>query len=141
MSTAPAGQLVLFEEAPTPRHYGLGDISRKRDPASSRRAAAEHEKTGRRSDNLDRVAAALWAHPGSTSVEIHHHVTGLDRVEVSRRLPDAEKAGLVRRGAEGVPPDGAADADVVAGRDRDRCQVDDEKERTRPWAFCRGRWR
>jgi hypothetical protein len=71
------------------------------DPESSHRAAARHTQSGARSRHCDMVLALVRALPGSTSVELWHQQASqarLERHEVSRRLSDLLRAGLVRQG-------------------------------------------
>jgi len=85
-------QLELFGRQQPP-------AARRTDPTTSHLAAAEHERTGRRSGNTQRVAEVVASFPGLTAIELHDlGRTEMDRHEWSRRLPDAERLGLVRRG-------------------------------------------
>lgn len=76
--------------------------ARATDPATSHAAAARVRASGQRSANVQRVARLVRSQPGSTAVELYDGQAdaagGLARHEVSRRLPDAEAAVLVRRG-------------------------------------------
>lgn len=71
--------------------------SRVTDPRSSRLAARALKASGGHASQCARVLAALRSAPGATSPEISA-VLGGDRYLPSRRLPDLERGGLVRRG-------------------------------------------
>jgi hypothetical protein len=72
--------------------------ARATDPQSSHDAADEHTARGARQCNIERVVDHVRAFEGLTSAEIAKR-TGLERHEAARRLPDAEKAGAVQKGA------------------------------------------
>jgi hypothetical protein len=71
--------------------------ARANDPQSSHDAAELHTASGARQCHIEIVVAAVRAFEGLTSAEIADR-TGLERHEAARRLPDAEKAGAVRKG-------------------------------------------
>lgn len=71
--------------------------ARATDPATSHEAADIITTSGRRQAHIERVVAAVRAHPGLTSAELAPHA-GLERHEAARRLPEAETAGQVRKG-------------------------------------------
>ena len=77
-----------------------GAMSRRTDPDSSRQAARRHEQSGRLDSDRWRVLEALRRNPGASSKELAAR-EGLDRHMVARRLPDLERAGLVRRDCDG----------------------------------------
>lgn len=71
------------------------------DPDTSRHAERRHRASGAMSAHVRIVAELVRKHPSSTAVELFEAQTGTERLtrhEVSRRLPDAEKDGLVKRG-------------------------------------------
>ena len=70
--------------------------ARTTDPLSSHEAATEAERSGLIARQLDTVLAALKKTGGLTSAELAKR-HGLDRYMVARRLPEAERAGMVRR--------------------------------------------
>ena len=72
-------------------------ISRRTDPASSHAAAQEIEPTGRRAAQCEAVLETVKRHPRRTSLELSR-LSQLDRYTVSRRLPELERRGLIRRG-------------------------------------------
>jgi len=79
--------------------------ARSGDPASSHLAAREHGRSGLRHKNTGLVARAVAENPGLTAVELYVRCCGgdgqyghLSRHEWSRRLPDAERFGLINRG-------------------------------------------
>ena len=72
-------------------------IARRTDPASSRLAAEEVTRTGRRAAQCEAVLALVRKHPRRTSLELSR-LSKLDRYAVSRRLPELERRGLIRRG-------------------------------------------
>ena len=96
---SPSGQLGLFAK-PATRPPGVPDrapLARVGDPASSRLAAAEITTIGVRS--AQKRALIEWLRTQTealTSAEIAAH-TGWCRFGVARRLPDAERDGLVGR--------------------------------------------
>lgn len=69
------------------------------DPPTSREAVLQHETSGRRRRNLDRVRAALLRHPDSTGNELAEHLPDLEYLEVRRRLTDLKNQGLAVQGA------------------------------------------
>jgi hypothetical protein len=71
--------------------------ARATDPQSSHDAAEAHTASGARQCHIEVVVAQVRAFEGLTSAEIAAR-TGLERHEAARRLPDAEKAGAVRKG-------------------------------------------
>lgn len=71
--------------------------ARSTDPQSSHDAADAHTGSGARQRHIEIVVAQVRAFEGLTSAEIAVR-TGLERHEAARRLPDAEKAGAVRKG-------------------------------------------
>jgi len=76
----------------------LFDVPRSRstDPETSREAEDRH--AGKAWTHTKWVAQQVQLYPGSTAVELWKACGGLDRHEWSRRLPDAERIGLIRRG-------------------------------------------
>ena len=85
----------LFNPQDVPRLPRAANV----DPATSHEAArkiAEHADK-----QAEVVAEAVIANPGHTSAELAS-MHGLDRHMVARRLPEAERAGWVRRGAAKV---------------------------------------
>lgn len=72
-------------------------MSHRHDPDTSRQAARRAVASGSVDDHVRRVVAAVRTRPGMTSAELAQHA-GLERHEAARRLPDAEKRGLVRKG-------------------------------------------
>ena len=72
-------------------------IARQTDPPSSHAAAQEMERTGRRAGQSEAVLEMVKRHPRRTALELSR-LSRLDRYTVSRRLPELERRGLVRRG-------------------------------------------
>jgi len=72
--------------------------SRWTDPATSRRAAAEVERSGAAQRQRDLVLDVVRAEPGLTATEIASRAL-VERHASSRRLPELEQTGLVRKGA------------------------------------------
>jgi hypothetical protein len=69
------------------------------DPATSKRAAMEHERSGARVRHVDMVVSTVWAFPGFTAAELHRdRFCTWELQEVRRRLTDAKNAGRLRRG-------------------------------------------
>lgn len=71
--------------------------ARTTDPITSHMAAADIIASGCASKQRRRAAAAVRNHPGRTSLELSR-VTGIDRYELARRLPECEREGMVKRG-------------------------------------------
>jgi len=71
--------------------------SRNSDPDTSVQAAQKLKQSGSWAGQKRRVFEALRRNPGLTSAEIANLMGG-DRYIPSRRLPDLERAGLVKRG-------------------------------------------
>ena len=72
-------------------------IARRTDPPSSHAAAQEIERTGGRASQSEAVLETVTRHPRRTSLELSR-LSRLDRYTVSRRLPELERRGLIRRG-------------------------------------------
>jgi CRP-like cAMP-binding protein len=89
----------LFPDTPkADLHVDPSMLYRATDPVTSR-IAAEKVTRGTAQSNRAILLAAVEANPGRTAVELAH-LTGVDRHEASRRLPDLRRAGLVRNGPE-----------------------------------------
>lgn len=85
-------QASLFE-----RDYDPRKLAARADPESSHKAAAELVESGRLGSQCKTVLEALKKEvEPATACEIAKN-SGLDRIMVSRRLPDLEKVGLVKR--------------------------------------------
>jgi len=72
-------------------------IARRNDPGSSKVAAREITESGLRARQQAEVLRLVRAYPKHTSLELAQHGS-LDRYVIARRLPELERAGLVRRG-------------------------------------------
>ena len=70
--------------------------SHNKDPVTSYEAEEKVTKSGKRSRQAMEVFEVLKRHNGSTSAELGFIMN--DRYLPARRLPDLEKAGLVKRG-------------------------------------------
>lgn len=68
------------------------------DPISSAYAEATHTLSGKRASNAERVLRAVEGNPGAVASELVSP-SGLDVVEVRRRLDDLHKLGLAVQGA------------------------------------------
>lgn len=90
-------QLNFFDRPRFPR-------ARRTDPASSHRAAAEIESTGRASKHCAVILEALEHRPGCTCREIAV-VCGLEYPQVSKRLKELVTMGRLRCAEwhEGIP--------------------------------------
>lgn len=71
--------------------------SHRGDPATSRLAEHAVTESGARASQIDRIAEAVWTHPGRTSSELAA-ITGLDRYQAARRCPDALAQGRIKQG-------------------------------------------
>lgn len=71
--------------------------ARRTDPATSRDAARWAEAAGVSGDQRATVRAAVERHPGRTAAELAELVR-MERHAPSRRLPELERSGAVRRG-------------------------------------------
>lgn len=93
-------QLTLFEVGDECQSAGQDiygyPLARKSDPASSHQAAAEHRCSGRAVTHAEIVLRAVTESPGCTGHELAA-ATGLDQVEVIRRLGDLQRAGRVKK--------------------------------------------
>lgn len=74
-----------------------GGMARATDPDTSHDAAREHVASGRNTAQRAAVLAAVRASPGLTSDELAAWM-GISRFIPARRLPELERAGLLRRG-------------------------------------------
>jgi DNA-binding MarR family transcriptional regulator len=72
---------------------------RDNTPTPSLQARTAHEQSGRAESHRATIASYVRTFPGHTSAEIAQAVL-LERHEVSRRLPELEKAGEIQRGPE-----------------------------------------
>lgn len=100
-NTVVNSDLPLFQRAVSrpPREdkgTGLAAPASKFDPLSSRIAADDVEKSGKRREQIEQTVSAVSRYPGLTSMELSH-ATGIDRYVLARRLPEAETLGLVTR--------------------------------------------
>lgn len=84
-------QADLFSATLTPR-----PMSRRSDPETSRIAAERLRASGELGRQAQAVLDAVRRWPGSTAVELARRAE-LDRYAVSRRLPELQAAGHVRR--------------------------------------------
>lgn len=84
-------QADLFASTPPPR------LARHSDPETSRIAARRLVESGALTRQQAEVLDAVRTCPGSTAVEIAQRA-GIDRYTVSRRLPELQRKGQVRRG-------------------------------------------
>ena len=75
---------------------GLPLPAAKDDPLSSKLSAGEIEKSGKRRRQIEACATAVKEHPGCTSNELAQFYE-MDRYAFARRLPEAERLGLVVR--------------------------------------------
>ncbi len=71
--------------------------SHRADPSTSYLAEEGHTRSGQRATNAGRVGDALRAMPGAVASELAE-CTGLDVVEVRRRLDDLHKLGQACQG-------------------------------------------
>lgn len=71
-------------------------IARRSDPVTSQEAARSITDSGVRGEQHRIVLDLVKHHPRSTSLELARH-GDIDRYIVARRLPELEKAGLVRK--------------------------------------------
>lgn len=71
--------------------------ARLSDPITSHIAGAEHEANGTAGSNREACLAIVLFYPGLTAVEIAFRA-GVDRHEVSRRLPELERDLKVKKG-------------------------------------------
>ena len=73
--------------------------ARRTDPKTSKQAADDVTVSGQRRRDVDRVAEAVRAHKGSTARELANFAK-LDYEMVHKRLPDAERLGLLFRAGD-----------------------------------------
>jgi hypothetical protein len=85
-------QADLFAATPIPR-----PMSRRTDPQTSRIAAERLRASGALGKQAQALLEAVRTWPGSTAVEIAQRAQ-IDRYAVSRRLPELQRVGQVRRG-------------------------------------------
>jgi len=85
-----------FERAPDIRRIET-PAARTNDPITSHLAAEKVTSSGKRHTNMLAVIDAVCMHPGLTSAELAQY-TPLDRYEVARRLPEAERTHAVVKG-------------------------------------------
>lgn len=73
-------------------------IAANADPATSHESAERATRSGARRRHAEIVLQLVRHWPGLTAVELHARQSQLERHEVSRRLADLERAGLVHKG-------------------------------------------
>ena len=71
--------------------------ARRTDPPSSHEAAARVEASGIGARQAEYVLWLVRAYPGCTSGELSFNDISIDRYQISRRLPELERAGLIWR--------------------------------------------
>lgn len=102
---ANAAQLELFAVAFNRRPRVATPAARRRDPETSHHAAEAITKEGVRADQQARALAAVNAYPDRTSFELAM-LSGIDRFELGRRLPEVRTARLIHNPIdESRPPD------------------------------------
>jgi predicted HTH transcriptional regulator len=74
-------------------------LSSRTDPPTSALAAADHDRTGRRETNRQRMLQAVRDCPSCTSDELGEHAE-ISRHEAARRLADLLHDGLVEQGPQ-----------------------------------------
>jgi len=82
---------------PTPDFGPMFAGARATDPQTSHRAAESVEKSGRAQTQRSRILAVLSRLRRSTAGEIASRLDGIDRHTVSKRLPELERRGSVKR--------------------------------------------
>ena len=75
--------------------------ARRNDPESSKRAASAITESGVAETQLQHCVDLVFTHPGRTSKELATCSEELDRYQIARRLPEAERRGLVKRDETG----------------------------------------
>lgn len=83
---------------PCPIHDFDGPIARKTDPQTSHQAAKAFTDSGKRHGQCLEIFELVRRWPRRTSAELAHISEKFDRYQIARRLPDLERAGLVRKG-------------------------------------------
>lgn len=79
--------------------FMLPPASRRTDPVTSREADRAITHSGKRSGDVLKAAELVKRKPGSTSRELAELGEMLHE-QLHKRLPDAEKAGLIKRGLD-----------------------------------------
>jgi DNA-binding MarR family transcriptional regulator len=80
--------------------FNFESLSRRSDPASSKRAAQEVIESGTVRNHEAIIVDLLRMYPGSTTKQLAGHGP-LDRYQVARRMKELEKRNIVRRTSEG----------------------------------------
>ena len=88
-------QSDLFSDA-TQRVHTIAR-ARRTDPRSSHAAAIHVERSGKAGQQRIRCGAAVLKNPGCTSQELCE-ITGIDRYELARRLPELRLEMLIKNG-------------------------------------------
>lgn len=84
--------------------FAARSMSHANDPETSRIAAEQHVRSGKRAHHAAIVLALVQRHPGSTAIELWDHATDAERAtlkeaqEIRRRLCNLETDGAVRKG-------------------------------------------
>jgi hypothetical protein len=76
----------------------INPIHHKVDPETSRKAALEITRSGRRATDAELVLDAVRSLPGSTGTELYNAIDELNLYGVRRRLTDLLARGQVRQG-------------------------------------------
>lgn len=77
--------------------------SHRDDPDTCYTAEARHTRSGKRHEHQQRIAECIAALPGLTCAEIAQH-TGIDYIEVNRRISEVCAAGRAERGPKRACP-------------------------------------
>lgn len=77
--------------------------SHRDDPETCYTAEARHTRSGKRHEHQQRIAECIAALPGLTCAEIAQH-TGIDYIEVNRRISEVCAAGRAERGPKRACP-------------------------------------
>lgn len=107
---ANAAQIDMFADLPARRPNVATPAARKRDPETSHLAADALTDSGGRKEQQARAHAAVKAFPDRTSFELAL-LTGINRHELGRRLPEVRTAALVHN-----PIDESRPTDPVTGQ-------------------------
>jgi predicted transcriptional regulator len=92
-------QTFLFDMPATPTTCGAHEpLTHRGDPQTSYEAAESLKRSGRLAAQQQAVLEALRECDGATHAELGRFM-GCDWLVAARRLPELERAGLVRKGA------------------------------------------
>lgn len=95
-------QTFLSDDVTSHTNPHIQARARKTDPATSHEAAAKHEASGNAVSHRNILANYVKEHPGTTNGEAARDLPELGYQEITRRMGEVAKIGLIRRGEQRI---------------------------------------